>query len=310
MRCRSTIILCFVLLGFLLLAPLHTARAQTYIRYRIQLNADGSASWVITQVSDLRGTVDTWDGFVQKVAALIDAAASQTQRQMSLDYNSLQLSTSVASNQSKTTEYLFTWLNFSVLQNGQLTLGDVFRVEGFFNRLYGDGALEVAYPSGYMVKSVFPSPDERVDAARTLEWLGTQLFASEQPSITLTATSPSPTPEQAGTGNLWLVYVVIGVVSAVAAGSLAVFLVVRRRKRRASELAEIVQSRTVESEEEKILKVIRGAGGSTFQSTITEQCRFSKAKTSQLLKALEHKGVVRRYKKGRDKIVTLVERSK
>jgi uncharacterized membrane protein len=42
---------------------------------------------------------------------------------------------------------------------------------------------------------------------------------------------------------------------------------------------------------------------------IAEQCRFSKAKTSQLVAALEQKGVVRRYKKGRDKIVTLANQS-
>ena len=44
------------------------------------------------------------------------------------------------------------------------------------------------------------------------------------------------------------------------------------------------------------------------QSAIAEQCRFSKAKTSQLLAVLEQKKVITRYKKGRDKIVTLNER--
>jgi uncharacterized membrane protein len=66
----------------------------------------------------------------------------------------------------------------------------------------------------------------------------------------------------------------------------------------------------IESDEEKIIKIIRSSGGKVRQSTITEQCRFSKAKTSQLLAALEQKGIITRYKKGRDKIVTLNERVK
>ena len=64
------------------------------------------------------------------------------------------------------------------------------------------------------------------------------------------------------------------------------------------------------SEEDKVLKLLKSYGGSMRQSEITEQCRFSKAKTSQLLTALEKKGSITRYKSGRDKIVTLKERVK
>jgi uncharacterized membrane protein len=66
----------------------------------------------------------------------------------------------------------------------------------------------------------------------------------------------------------------------------------------------------VESEEGKILRALQASGGSAYQSAITDQCRFSKSKTSQLLTALEKRGVVIRYKKGRDKIVTLTEQWK
>jgi uncharacterized membrane protein len=46
------------------------------------------------------------------------------------------------------------------------------------------------------------------------------------------------------------------------------------------------------------------------QSDINDALKFSKAKTSQLLAALEKKGDITRYKKGRDKIVNLAERVK
>jgi len=49
---------------------------------------------------------------------------------------------------------------------------------------------------------------------------------------------------------------------------------------------------------------------SAYQSAIIEQCKFSKTKTSELLSAMEKKGIVRRHKKGRDKIVNLNEQAK
>jgi len=64
------------------------------------------------------------------------------------------------------------------------------------------------------------------------------------------------------------------------------------------------------SDEEKAVKLIKSSGGSLHQSAITDQLGFSKAKTSQLLTVLEHKGVIRRFKRGRDKIVVLVQESK
>ncbi len=317
MRIRSTA-LCVMFAVLFLLTPSLTVQAQTYIQYKVQINSDGSASWTITQVSDINGTMDTWEGFQQKVASLIDAAASQTQREMGLDPNSLQLSTVVSTNQSKTVVYLFTWQNFSVTTNGDITFGDVFLVNGFFNKLYGDGGLQISYPTNYAVKSVFPAPDERDDSARTLEWLGTQLFVNGKPGIRITSasvtpsTSPSPTPNQAAGGSEWQLYAIIGVASAVVAASLGGFYLARRRKRKEAltESVKVADFPAIESEEQKIVKILQSSGGSAFQSAITEQTRFSKAKTSQLLSALEKKGVVTRYKKGRDKIVTLAERGK
>ncbi len=161
--------------------------AQTYTQYKIQLNSDNSATWTITQVSGINGTVDTWGGFEQKVATLINAAAAQTNRQMSLDDNSLQMSTYSQSSNSKSTGYTFIWLNFSQTQHAQLEAGDVFTVQGFFNHLYGDGELQINYPANYTLQSVAPTPDQKDPATQTLTWLGTQFFVTETPHIMLEA---------------------------------------------------------------------------------------------------------------------------
>jgi uncharacterized membrane protein len=67
------------------------------------------------------------------------------------------------------------------------------------------------------------------------------------------------------------------------------------------------QPSLIETEEDKVLKLLKTASGTMRQSDITERLGFSKAKTSQLLTALENRRILARYKKGRDKIVTLIE---
>jgi uncharacterized membrane protein len=64
----------------------------------------------------------------------------------------------------------------------------------------------------------------------------------------------------------------------------------------------------IEDDGEKVVKLLREAGGSLYQSTITKQLGFSKSKTSGLLKSMEKKGSVRRQKKGREKTVTLTDK--
>ena len=177
---------------------------------------------------------------------------------------------------------------------------------GFFNQLYGDGALQITYSANYTLKSVTPTPDERDDKTQTLQWLGTQFFVAASPSIILV-------PDKASANYGQQPYLLVGSVSAVAVGAAVAgwFLLVRKRsKQNVKESPAASTVPLLETEEEKIIKVLRSSGGSAFQSAITEQTRFSKAKTSQLLTALEAKGVVQRHKRGRDKIVNLKEQAK
>jgi len=303
-RIPTALLISFALI--LVTACSEGVQAQTYTHYKIQLNTDGSAVWTITQVSGINGTIDTWVGFQEKVATLLAASETHAHRPMSVDVSSLQMTTSITSTNSKTTNYIFTWLNFSSTDDGQVNVGDVFAVPGFFNLLYGDGGLQVNYPPSWMVKSVAPTPDQRDDSSQMLQWLGTQYFATDKPSILFNTQKSSLDVFQLQTALLIGVFSVIAVVVAS-----SFFVVYRRKKKRgAATLPFPPITPMVETEEEKVLRVIRLNGGSLYQSAITEQCHFSKAKTSQLLTALEAKGIVRRYKKGRDKIVNLIEQAK
>ncbi len=305
MRIRRLLSFCAISALLLLLTPLYEARCQNYIEYKVQINGDNSADWTITRVSGINTDIDV-GGFQERVITLVDAAANETHREMSVDEGSLQMIDEISwETQSRKTVYSFTWQNFSISENGKITFGDMFHVTGFFGQLYGDGALQINYPSMYVVLSVSPRPDERDDSAQTLRWLGTEYFINGEPQIILMDKS------QSANGDLWQQYAVIvaGLAVTVAALLAGVYFFRRRKsKLRASKAAALAGVPFVESDEEKIIKILRSSGGNMRQSAITEQCRFSKAKTSQLLAALEQKGVIKRYKRGRDKIVTLNER--
>ncbi len=303
-----TFALCALLI---LISATCNVHAQNFVQYKVQVNSDGSANWTIIQASNSNGTVESWQGFQQQIINLINTARNQTQREMSLDNNSLQMNT-IWENQSETTEYEFTWLNFSIIQGDRLTFGDVFQVKDFFGQLFGDGEIQVVYPASYQLVSVSPQPNGGNTNPQTLDWLGTQFFVNGNPSITIEPSSePSSTPSQESNAFGWQFYVLIGsgVAAALAAFSVASFIV-KRRMTKAERINASTPMPPIESEEEKILKIIRASGGSTYQSDITEKCNFSKAKTSQLLTTLEKKGIISRYKKGRDKIVNLTELSK
>ena len=287
----------------LLLLTLHAAQGQNYFAYNVQVKSDGSAVWTITQFSSATATVETFDVFQQKVFDLVDSSASITHREMAVDENSLQINTTVSS-ESKTTEYSFVWQNFSIVQGSKFSFGDVFQVNNFFGQLYGDAALQLTYPSDFSVQSVSPAPYERQDSADLLKWSRTQDLVTNRVSIVLTSNS-----QNIGNGSDWQQYAIVIVVSAVGVTlSLLGFYTFKRRKNNAA--STTLAESPLLSEEDKVLKLLKSSGGSMRQSKITEQSRFSKAKTSQLLSALEKRGSITRYKNGRDKIVTLKERVK
>src|SRR3972149_3072867 len=302
MKSRLLVITCALLL---LLASFNRAFGQSVIQYTLQINSDNSATWRITQVADINASIDSLSDFQQRILALVDAAQNETQREMTLNEDSLQMVTTIFwETQSKTIEYTFKWENFSITQNSMILFGDVVRVANFFSQLYGDGRLLITYPPTYVISSVSPTPNNQNSTLQTLEWHRTQDFINGTPNIVLQGVISSQ-----NVGD-WQQYIVIALGSVtIIAGALTGFYVFRRRnrKKKATQINTFSDAGQMDSGEEEIIKVLRSSGGNLNQSKIAERCRFSKAKTSQLLSALEQRGVVRRYKKGRDKIVTLNE---
>jgi uncharacterized membrane protein len=261
-------------------------------------------TYIPTLFSNANDTLESFDVFQQKVFDLVDSAAIITNREMTVDENSLQINTTI-SLESKTTEYSFIWLNFSIVQGNELSFGDVFQVDNFFDRLYGEAALKLIYESNFNIKSVSPPPYERQDSVDTLKWSRTHDLVVNPVTVILTTNGQNAN----ATNNGWQQNAIIIVVITVGTTLLLFVFYTFRRRKNNSVLNNSVTSSIV-NDEDKIMKIIKSSGGSVRQSKITEQSGFSKAKISQLLAALEKSGAITRYKNGRDKIVTLKERGK
>jgi len=302
----KTHILFIVSLFTLLLTSCILAYGEDQTEYTIQIGGNCSATWIIRRTVGVQDSIDTLEEFQNRVEALVETAKNKTGRDMAVDVESM---TFTPSGSHITVEYKFYWRNFSKIEDKKIMISDVFQVKDVFLQLYGNGEICITYPSQYIVETVSPSPEERNDSLQILKWLKTEDFINPLPIIILRDKSLTPGfLEILGQNAL----IILGLV-VIAAGSSIGFYVFKRRREKESETVktpELIGLPRIESAEEKIVKILKSSGGSLYQSAIVDQCKFSKAKTSQLLTALEKTGIVSRYKKGRDKIVIIIEQDK
>ena len=278
------------------------AYSGNQVEYTLEISDSGSVTWTITQTLTVSDTYDTLGQLQDKIELLVDMARNVTAREMFAEAISI---SSVVSGSYISVEYVLRWDNFSRIGTENILVGDVFEVQDLFWHLYGDGTVRITYPFGYSISRIVPSPSQRDDSMQLLEWLGTAEFDDGNVDIMF-----SRVDSQGFLGVLGQNIALVGGVAIVLTGFGAGILLLRLRKKKEFNSGRALLpsiSAGMESEEEKIAKMLKSAGGSAYQSAITEYFRFSRSKTSQLLLAMEKNGIIRRHKKGRDKIVTLVE---
>lgn len=295
-------ILLFSLLFLALLFQSKIGGASVQLEYVVEIYTDGSARWSVEQ----RGTTistsfESFDVFVKNSSLLVNLAREKTNRNMTAEDFSMNVN---KSGSYTVVKYQFFWNGFAEVRNAHIIIGDVFNVEGFFSYLYGDGTIHVFYPSNYTVESVSPQPHE--SHTQTIEWYGIADFKVGEPKIVLIEKNAPPEPISLIDINIFLA---LGFVALV--GAITVFHYHRRKKKvdKRAEAAKVFNIPKMESDEEKVINLLRAAGGRMYQSTIADQCGFSRSKTSKLLKEMEEKGKIRRDEKGREKVVTLIEKN-
>lgn len=270
------------------------------LHYTIEVYSDGSALWVIEEKGI--GLQPSIDEFITKVYTLVSVAQKVTQRNMTVLSNSFSMSLNV-SGSYKVVKYIFLWKGFAKIKESEILIGDVFNLDGFFNYLYGNGAVSIKYPAGYEIISVFPAPHKRDDATSTIEWYGIEDFKLGEPKILLKSKPHAPIPfDKNFISAAILLALTLG-------GILGLYYHKSREKAKKGdyEFSKEKPLKKIENEEEMIISLLKVSGGRMYQSIIAEKCGFSRSKTSKLLKTLEKKGKIKREIKGREKIVTLLE---
>ena len=286
----------------LLVAPAGLVRSQNQVEYFVSVEANGTAVWTIKQTLPLNASYDDLNAFQFKIESLLRNAVSSTSRNMTGIVNSM---TSTAMGSYILVEYEFYWTDFGEKEGSNVAIGDVFHASGFFTQLYGDGKIFISYPAQYVIETVTPPPSKRDDSNRLLEWPGTADFDSNV-NIVLRLIGPGFNLIEVLEQNAMPIASVIAVVG----GFTGIIYLLRRRNRKTKpeEISPTGNQLMLETEEEKVTKLLESKGGNMYQSAITNDLRFSRAKTSLLLTSLERRGIIKRFKKGRDKIVTLVRK--
>jgi len=301
----------FLLFFFVIFVSCETVWGVSQLEYRIEVHADGSATWVIEHrflkgeneplFAQLSNPTYFSDVFVENIKSLVNATREKTRR-MNMTVENFVMTASVLGSYSLV-RYQFDWKEFAETEDTRIKIGDVFSVEGLF--LYGEGTVKIVYPSEYIVDSVSPSP--HAESNQTLTWYGIEDFELGEPKIVLGQ-------EKAASGFIDIIKenaLMIGsLIALVGVSSVGLYYFKLRKREMISAKAPLPPSvLTIEDDEEKVVNLLRAAGGSLYQSTIADQCGFSRAKASKLLAAMEKRSKIRRVEKGREKVVTLIDKS-
>lgn len=304
----------FLLLPIIVLLPCGVVRGAYEREYRIELHLDGSAMWVIEQrflleTEDEKVMFEQYSDwgyfstyFIENVNTLLDTARLKTGRG-NMTVENFKMTVSPLGSY-KVVRYQFNWIEFAESKGSEIIIGDVFQVDGPF--LLGDGTLDITYPPGIAVETLSPKPD--LESDRTLVWYGVTNFETGEPRVILREKTQNTV--NALKENATLVISVINLVG-ISVASLWFFKLKRKEKREVAGAVPRVPTVTFEiDDEEKVVTLLESSGGRLYQSTIVNQLEFSRSKTSQLLTSMENRGKISREKKGREKVVTLIDEAK
>ncbi len=176
-------------------------------------------------------------------------------------------------------QYSFEWMGFANSKNDKIEIGDVFEGGLYLSK---DDTLIIKCPEGYTPKDITPSPDDIKDS--DIIWYGQRDFKTGEPRIVFERSGIIP----------WYAILTIIVMAIVGTFFLRK---IKERFKKAENLTE--------SDEDIIIKILKDAGGTLYQSEILKKTKFSKSKLSNLLKSMGNQGMIKKIKKGRKNLIVL-----
>ena len=320
-------------------SPTAAAPAHEETTFAVEIQETGDAVWTVSTSYRLEDEADraaferlgaefeagTGSG---PSAAVFERAAGQvaetTDRPMAIENVTRTSEVTEAENVTGTLKLTFTWTNFAVVTEEQVSVEAAF-AGGWFGDLGAQQALTIDPPSGYRVQTATPSTDI-VDGA--LHWDGPQSFGANEPAVVFETVSipGSGLGPMAILGGLVIVILAGLLVVGWRRGGLSVGSVsqdpTEPETSPATEPAPSEQSNPEEpaepepeeetepellSDEERVERLLRENDGRMKQARIVEETRWSNAKVSQLLSAMAEADRVEKLRIGRENLISLPE---
>lgn len=300
--------LILVLAVLLLCLPAGAAVPASATTYTVTVQEDGSALWqleyrtLLATESDL-AAFDTYtrdlpsvylpqvQDLMQRSAAQASVAASRSMAISNVTGNAMVQTSPMG--RYGVVVYSFSWSGFAE-PDGTLAVGDAF-AGGLY--LAKDNTLILRYPSGWTVSQVEPAPDDQRDR---LVWYGLRTFGPGEPRVTLEKPSFPLVP----------VIVVLLLVSLAGAGLMVYMKTKSREVPEDNEEPEETAAPVSEAEqaglEERILKILKTAGGEQYQSEIVRALGIPKSTVSSSLNSLHQRGIIQKIRNGRENLIRLV----
>lgn len=285
---------------------------------RIEVFADGSATWLVRQQTALVTEDDVaafWqylnitslDDISNYIRSIVDHASLVTGRPMRVENGSIVVNANVSLLTSEGIfQYQFEWIGFAeIVGEAKMRIGDALSGELDLAR---EDMLTIKHPIGYSSIIAYPAPDEMRASESTLTWFGPRNFGAGEPNAVFEKVNFTWADVIMANAALLAV-----VAAAIASGFLGFFLGLKRPFSSQSSKVRTEPARMplavekIEDDKEKVTRLLVNAGGRMHQSAIARQCGFSKAKASELLSVMEQEGIIARKKMGRGKVVTLIK---
>ncbi len=280
---------------------------------KIEIHPDGSATWVTQKKTMLKTESDkaaflqnvnltSIDDFLNNVHSVVNDASMVTGRAMKTE--NLDVTASVFNTTTGfegVIQYQFDWIGFAKeTENGKIKIGDALSGELDLSR---NDILIIQYPADHVIEFVDPSQDDTSSSDRTITWYGPRNFGMGEPTVILGKKKSDITDFLSINAFVILGLIVVMIFSL---GSLWIFRLKGLKTKKGVREGEFKTIKVeTENDEDKVINILKAAGGRLSQKTIAENCGFSKSKTSELLTIMEGKGIITRKKKGREKIVIL-----
>jgi predicted transcriptional regulator len=308
----SFLALCFLLIIIVLqLLPVEVngqGELEWKASIKITVETDGSASWIVERKTDLQNESDkaaffdyanltSVESFAENMKSQVSYASLITGRSMRAEnfqviVNIFRIPTGLEG----VIQFQFEWVGFAKnMDNQGIKIGDVFVGELDLSK---DDTLVIYYPVDYDVEFVYPLPDETGKSDRALIWYGPKNFGAGEPIIFLKK-------EEFDFFKIFDFKLLISIITITCLSVACLWLYIERRKYSVEQASKPSRFQ-IKSDEENVIAMLKEAGGSMPQSAITKKCGFSKSKMSGLLKSMEERGVIKRRRKGREKVVMLI----